>query len=346
MSTTMETARKPLEVLESEAWAVGLAPMWRRPGMRGQPESRCTPQRWSYSAIKSLLLRAAPHMSHAECERRVLILENTAMSGSWSMSPTLFAGVQLLLPGEVAPVHRHSQAALRFAFEGAGAHAAIDGERLRIEPGDLLVTPRWAWHDHGHDGQAPALWLDVLDVPLVATLDAEFREWGDAECQQLASPPGTSEAMFGQGMLPTGGTGAARTDGGYLKRYAYQRSRAAVLQLMSAGDIDPWRGVKLQYIDPRSGGAVLPTIAAHLQGLPAGMATRPLKSTETSLLVVAEGEGRASVGGSPHRLGLHDMLLVPSWTELRLEAVQQSVVFSVSNAPLLKAVGLWREAQG
>ncbi|MPS26876.1 MAG: cupin domain-containing protein [Alcaligenaceae bacterium] len=346
MSAATGTAMKPLDVLESEARAAGLAPMWRRPGMRGQPESRCAPQSWSYAAIRSLLLRAAPHMSHAECERRVLILENAAMSGTWSMSPTLFAGVQLLLPGEVAPVHRHSQAALRFAFEGNGAHAAIDGERLPIEPGDLLVTPRWAWHDHGHDGQDPALWLDVLDVPLVATLDAEFREWGGDERQQLSSPPGTSEAMFGQGMLPTGGIDAALTDGRYLKRYAYTRSRAAVMQLMSAGELDPWRGVKLQYIDPRSGGAVLPTIAAHLQALPGGMVTRPLKSTETSLLVVTEGEVRASLGGRSYLLGLHDMLLVPSWTELRLEAVRQSFVFSVSNAPLLKAVGLWREAQG
>lgn len=337
--------KREIQSIEDDIRAAGLAPMWRRPGMRAQPESRCAPQSWEYANIKSLLLDAAPNISTEDCERRVLILENAGLAGSWYLSPTMFAGVQLVLPGEIAGAHRHSQAAMRFVFEGAGAYAAIDGERVSIEPGDLLITPRMAWHDHGHEGEDPALWLDVLDVPLVATLDAEFREWNDNPQQNVTHTPGTSEAEFGAGLLPVSSSpdsGSVRP--GYLKRYSYQRSRRAIAHLLRSDQmLDPYHGVKLTYADPVSGKSVLPSISAFLQGLPRGFTTRSSRSTETRLLVLVEGEVTVKCDNQAFNLRPRDMLMVPSWRAFSLESKDESVLFSVSNRPLLEKLELWRE---
>jgi hypothetical protein len=71
-----------------------------------------------------------------EAERRVLVLENPGLRGASSITRTLYAGLQLILPGEVAPSHRHTQSALRFVLEGKGAYTAVDGERASMHPGD------------------------------------------------------------------------------------------------------------------------------------------------------------------------------------------------------------------
>lgn len=169
--------------LEARIRAEGLAPMWTRPKMLARPDSVCVPRAWRYEAARELLLESAPLVSPQDAERRVLILENPGLAGRWILSPTLFAGLQLLMPGEVAPPHRHSQAALRFVLEGAGAFATVGDERIPLEQGDLVVNPRWDWHAHDHEGNAPVLWLDVLDVPLVRTFEADFREWSSTPIQ-------------------------------------------------------------------------------------------------------------------------------------------------------------------
>ena len=332
--------KRTIQEIEADARSKGLAAMWRRPGMRAHPASKCPPQHWSYADVKSFLLEAAPEISPEDCERRVLILESKGMPDSWYMSPTLFAGVQMLLPGETAAAHRHTQAAMRFAFEGAGVYAAVDGERLPVEPGDLLLTPRWAWHDHGHEGIEPALWLDVLDVPLVAHLEAEFREWSNSKTQTVATPSGSSEAMFGHGLRPVDAAG------GYLKRYPYKRAREAIAHLLRTGQVDPRWGAKLEYTDPGSGNSILPAISAFLQGLPKGFKTQRRRTTETTLLVLVEGAATVTAGETTYTLQPKDMVLIPSWTPLNIESSSETILFSVSNKPLLQKLDLWRELMG
>jgi len=331
---------RSIEEIESDARARGLAPMWRRPGMRAHPASKCPPQHWPYEQVKSFLLEAAPEISPEDCERRVLVLESKGLPNSWYLSPTLFAGVQMLLPGETAAAHRHTQAACRFAFEGAGVYAAVEGERLLVEPGDLLITPRWAWHDHGHEGTDPALWLDVLDVPLVAHLDAEFREWSNSTTQVIAAPTGSSEAMFGHGLTPV------EVSGSSLKRYPYKRAREAIAHLLKTNQIDPRWGAKLEYRDPSSGGSILPAITAFLQGLPKGFKSQRRKTTETTLLVLVEGAATVKAGEAVYHLKPKDIVLVPSWEPLVIESTQETIIFSVSNKPLLDKLDLWREEMG
>src|SRR6201747_1779790 len=111
------------------------------------------------------MLQAGNLITAKEAERRVLVLENPGLAGQYRITHSLFAGLQLIMPGEVAPAHRHTPSALRFIVEGEGAYTAVAGEKLPMKPGDFVVTPAWSWHDHGNHGTAPVVWLDGLDTP-------------------------------------------------------------------------------------------------------------------------------------------------------------------------------------
>jgi hypothetical protein len=115
-----------------------------------QPTTPCVPALWAYDAVRPYLMEAGELISAREAVRRVLVFENPALRGASSITHTLYAGLQLILPGEIAPAHRHTQSAIRFIVEGEGAYTAVDGERVAMSPGDFIVTPAWTWHDHGY----------------------------------------------------------------------------------------------------------------------------------------------------------------------------------------------------
>src|SRR5499425_2582599 len=135
-------------------------------------------------------MQAGGLITAKEAERRVLILENPGLRGQTSITHSLFAGLQLIMPGEVAPAHRHSQSALRFIIEGHGAYTAVEGERTMMQPGDFVITPSWTWHDHGNETSEPMVWLDGLDIPIVRLLDASFAEPGASDVQTVTRPEG------------------------------------------------------------------------------------------------------------------------------------------------------------
>src|SRR5712664_2063085 len=181
-----------------------LAPLWEvlHGLVTPTPQTPCVPALWRYEEIRPFLMEAGRMITSRESERRVLILRNPGMQGQAAVTRTLFAGLQLILPGEVAPAHRHTQSALRFVIEGEGAYTAVDGERTTMRPGDFIITPSWAWHDHGNDGDGPMVWLDGLDIPIVTLLDAGFAEPGNAEQQMVSRQEGDSLARYGSGLLP------------------------------------------------------------------------------------------------------------------------------------------------
>src|SRR5215470_19877869 len=144
-----------------------------------EPTSACRPASWSFADIRTAMLEAGDLITAKEAERRVLILENPGLRGQSKITTDLYAGVQLVLPGEVAPAHRHAQSALRFVLEGAGAHTAVNGEKTEMHEGDFVITPPLAWHDHSNESDRPIFWLDGLDIPIVQFLDASFAEHHD-----------------------------------------------------------------------------------------------------------------------------------------------------------------------
>src|SRR5207249_10401833 len=208
-----------------------LSPLWEVLGdlVPQTPRTPCVPALWRYSTVRRHLLEAGSLITAKEAERRVLVLENPALRGASSITHSLYAGLQLILPGEVAPSHRHSQSALRFVVEGEGAYTAVDGERTSMHPGDFIITPSWTFHDHGNPGDQAVVWLDGLDIPMVAFFDAGFAERYPEAVQPVTKPEGDALARYGANLLPLEYAPRSRTTP--IFSYPYARSRQAREQL-------------------------------------------------------------------------------------------------------------------
>lgn len=327
--------------------AKNLAPLWEslHSLVPKQPTPQCVPAFWKYDDLRADVMKSGSLISAEEAVRRVLILENPGLTGQASITQTLYAGLQLILPGEVAPSHRHTQSALRFIVEGKGAYTAVDGERTTMHPGDFIITPSWTWHDHGNpteaDGGEPVIWLDGLDIPLIRSLDAGFAENYPQAVQPVTRPEGDSFSRFGYNMLPV--RHQATRASSPIFNYPYVRSREALDQLARHGELDAWDGVKLRYVNPATGGSPMPTMATFMQLLPRGFQGRPYRSTDGTIFSVVEGTGVARVGEQSFHFGPRDIFVVPPWTPVELGAMEDAVLFSYSDRPVQAALNLLRE---
>jgi gentisate 1,2-dioxygenase len=309
-----------------------------------EPKSACVPAAWRFDAIRAAMLEAGALITAKEAERRVLVLENPGLRGQSKITTSLYAGVQLVMPHEVAPAHRHSQSALRFVLEGRGAYTTVNGERTLMHPGDFIITPYMAWHDHGNDTDEPMFWLDGLDIPLIQFLDASFVERLEEEVQPVGKPAGDSLARYGANLLPVDHkvTGATSP----IFNYPYERTREALYRLTQSGDYDPCHGIKLRYANPVTGDHAMPTMATFIQSLPRGFRTSRYRSTDACVFVAIEGSGRTRVGDTTLEWGPKDIFVVPSWRPVVHEAESESVLFSFSDRPVQERIGVWREDRG
>src|SRR5512138_702394 len=184
----------------------GMTPLWKVMSsvVTKEPVTRCQPVIWHYDDIKRLVMESGGLITAEEAERRVLILENPGMRGESRATNTLFAGVQMILPGEIAGAHRHSASAIRLVLDGEGAYTAVEGEKANMSPGDFILTPNWAPHDHGNPSKKPMLWLDVLDMPTVNHFETSFMEHFDGKMQNTTRQDGDSLEFYGSGVLPDG----------------------------------------------------------------------------------------------------------------------------------------------
>jgi gentisate 1,2-dioxygenase len=336
------------EQLYREMAPHNLTPLWEvlHALVPTQPTSPCVPAVWKYDEVRPFLKRAGEAITAEEAVRRVLIMENPALRGQSAVTQSLYAGLQLILPGEVAPSHRHTQSALRFIVEGSGAYTAVDGERTTMHPGDFIITPSWTWHDHGNESGEPVVWLDGLDIPMIRFFDAGFAETDSAKSQKVTRQEGTSLARYGHNMAPVKHDAPfGRTSP--IFSYPYTRSREALEQLERDAPVDAWDGVKLRYVNPLTGGAPMPTMATFLQKLPAGFAGKPWRQTDGAVYSVVEGEGEALVerDGQSWRFafGPRDHFVVPSWHTARFTSERGCVLFSYSDRPVHEALGIHHE---
>jgi gentisate 1,2-dioxygenase len=272
------------------------------------------------------------------------VLENPGLRGQSKITTSLYAGVQLVLPGEVAPAHRHAQSALRFVLEGKGAHTAVDGERTPMEPGDFVITPSMTWHDHGNKSDKPMFWLDGLDIPVVQFLDASFAEGLDEDEQPITRPEGDSFARYGQNLLPVGFERRSKTSPVF--NYPYAHTREALDKMKERDAWDACHGLKLRYTNPVSGDYAMPTIGAFIQLLPKGFATSRYRSTDATVFAAMEGRGRTRVGDQVLEWGPRDVFVVPSWRWAVHEADEEAVLFSFSDRPIQEKLDLFREDRG
>jgi gentisate 1,2-dioxygenase len=339
-------AASQLQALYAEMAPDSLYPLWEVLSALVTPTPR-SPARahvWHYDQARDYLLRAGDLITAAQAERRVLIMENPGLAGSSRATSSLYAGLQLILPGEVAPCHRHAQCALRFVMEGDGAFTAVDGEKAVMRPFDLVLTPGWQWHDHGNTSDQPMIWLDGLDIPTVTHFDASFAEHWPAEAYPETVPAGDTLHRYGRNLRPMRGTAADRRPANLpLFHYPYAQWRDSLHALSRAGDPDPHFGHALEFTNPADGGPVMPTISAHVRLLPAGFTSRPRSATDGTVFVVVEGTGSARVDGQDIALRPRDTLVVPSWRELVLRADTDLVLFGYSDRSAQEKLGLFRE---
>ena len=323
-----------------------LAPLWTSLAdlVTPEPRSLCRPFGWRFADVRAAMMEAGGLITAKEAERRVLVLENPGLRGQSRITTSLYAGVQLVLPGEVAPAHRHTQSALRFVLEGGGAYTAVNGERTTMHEGDFIITPPMAWHDHGNPSGAPMFWLDGLDIPVVQFLDASFAEHLGQDEQPITRPLGDSDARYGANLLPVDhkpGGGSSP-----VFNYPYARSRDALERMRRADEWDACHGLKLRYANPVTGNHAMATMGTFLQLLPKGFATAAYRATDATVFVPMEGRGRSTIGDVVIEWGPRDVFVAPSWRTVRHEPAEDSVLFSFSDRPIQEALHLFREDRG
>jgi gentisate 1,2-dioxygenase len=321
-----------------------VAPLWEVLAriIPAQPAPEAVPVLFHYDELRPMLLEAGGLLTPQEAERRVLVLENPGLRGQSRLTQSLYAGLQLILPGEIAPCHRHAASALRFVVEGEGAYTAVDGERTTMHPGDFILTPSWTFHDHGNPGAGPVIWLDGLDVPIVNLFDTSFLErLDDAGAQPQTINEGDALARYGSNLLPVDYTPTRLSSP--IFNYPYARTRETLAQMERNGLFHTCHGVKMRYINPATGGYPMPTIGAFIQLLPKGFEGQAYRATDATIFSVVEGHGTTTVGDQVFDWGPRDIFVSPSWAPVTHRSTAGAVLFSMSDRPAQLALGLWRE---
>ncbi len=277
-----------------------IEPLWRVLGDAAPKQPRVTSvaHKWAWREVRPFMLSAGDLVTPQEAERRVLMLINPAFkSTTFRTVGLIYAGIQLIMPGEIADSHRHTPNAQRFIIEGDGAYTAVEGERTIMSKGDFVLTPAWTWHDHGNESDRPMIWLDGLDIPFAILADANFFEdyvGGDGRMQPIHRPTEDSHNRFGRNLRPAWQEPPSRAATPILN-YRWSEARAA-LHALRAESGSPYDGIILQYVNPLTGGPTLPTISAALQLLRKGERTAPHRHTSSTVYHVAEGQGRSRIG--------------------------------------------------
>jgi gentisate 1,2-dioxygenase len=309
-----------LEAWMAELRAAGLDAPWTRPGpLIPSKATQVQTRHWRWAEIEPLVRRGPEFMKPGRgAERRVIRLDNPGVPERTS-THTISTAVQYLLPGEVAPAHRHSPSAVRFMLEGQGAYTTVEGAKCAMKPGDLVITPTMTWHDHGNEGAEPVIWMDGLDSPVVRYLEILAYEAHTAERQQV-------------------GAASTRTI-----HYHWDAS-VAELERRAAGPGDPFDDVLMEYLDPETRTSVTPVLGAYLQLLRPGVRTRAHRETSSAVYRVVRGSGFTVVDGVRYDWVQGDFLAIaPRALHAHgNEGREPALLFSFQDVPLLRALGLHR----
>ncbi|HXC91482.1 MAG TPA: cupin domain-containing protein [Stellaceae bacterium] len=316
----IRSSQRELDDYYAQLQAQHVTPAWIGGGISIEPRSDAAPYLWHWRDLRPQAMRAAELVGTQQAERRVLRLTNPKLPGV--ASTTLVANIQIVMPGEIARAHRHTAAALRLIIEGSGGYTVVNGERVPMYPGDLVLTPNWSWHDHANDTDRPMMWLDGLDTPLVRMLEAGFYEEYERERQDIGAAVNASQW-----------------------HYPMSEMRAALERLAAANPADAGESIILEYKNRVTGGPVMPTIACHMQLLRPGEKTRARRRVCRTNYHVVEGGGYSVVGGERLDWEDKDVFTAPTWTfcEHVNAGDRPAFLFSFSDAPVMQALNLYRD---
>lgn len=323
-----------------------LAPLWRVLGglVTETPQLPTVPAIFRYDEIRPYLIEACDLIGTEEAERRVLVMENPGLQGQSRITPSLFAGYQIILPGEIAPAHRHMASALRFIIDGKNAYSAIAGEKTVMEEGDFVITPSMTWHDHGNESDGPMVWLDGLDMHMVNLFSASFREGYPGKVHPSTRPEGATLHEVGMNMVPEGFRHGSQTSP--IFSYSYRRTREALDQVSRSREPDACHGFRMNYINPLTGGSAMPTISTAMRLLPRGFVSLPYRTTAGTVFSVVEGKGKVRIGTEEFAFGPKDLFVAPSWFRTVFEASEYCVIFSYSDQVAQEKLDFFREQRG
>ncbi len=338
--------RKDAEKFHSDLAAASLQPLWHifRQLAAREPSGGGVPFQWDWADLRRHALRAGDMITAEEAERRVLVLENPSFAGEGRATNSLYAGIQLVLPGEIAPSHKHTASALRLIMEGQGAYTCVDGERVAMSPGDFIVTPSNCFHDHGNNSDGPVLWLDGLDVFVVNLLNAPFAEDHPQSAQPITRPAGYSLHRYGSGLLPHGFVRDEPRSPMFW--WSYSRTRDTLEALRSTDRIDPSLGLRMDFVDPTTGQSPIKTLTASMSLFPAGFRGEPYRCVSGAVMSVVEGSGTVRVGQEEWKVSKNDVFVVPGWHWHSVAAEGDLVIFAFSDEVLQKHLGFWRDERG
>lgn len=344
------TAQAKLAELYRDLAAVGMTPLWtvRDDLMPSHPRPRAVPHRWRWSELYPLAARSAELVPVGRGgERRAFGLGNPGLPGDPYTTPTLWAAIQYLAPGESAPEHRHSQSAFRFVLQGEGVWTVVDADPVAMRRGDLLLTPGWRFHGHHNVAVEPMAWLDGLDIPFVAQNDQGFFELGPDRVSDTSTPARSrNERLWGgPGLTPVSAAGHQAASPLLAYRWAHtDAALAAQLELEDEGVpgvVSPGHAA-VRFTNPTTGDDALGTIRIEMHRLRAGAASRSTRTSASSVWQVFDGTGRVTMNGQLQPLAHGDVIAIPAWTELRLEADAGLDLFTFSDAPIFEKLGLLR----
>ena len=317
-------------------------PLWDRYHRitRRMPAAQDAPWHWPWAVTEPLITRAVREVGLDDAERRVLLLTHPAFGGAAATTTNLSAGLQTLLPGEVARAHRHALQAIRFVLQGQGAVTSVNDTACPMAEGDLILTPAWTWHEHVHPGAGRVVWFDGLDLPLCAHLDTMFFELG-APQRSSVEPSPTRASVLPQSVA-TLASDADAVSGG--SRFCYSAARAAAV--LQAVPVSADGSRLLRYIDGRSGGAVLPTLDCYQLACAQGRPTTRRRSTSNAVCVVLRGEGSSVVGGTRIEWSRNDVFTVPHWSWVSHTARSaDAVIFMMTDREMVASLGYLREEE-
>jgi gentisate 1,2-dioxygenase len=339
----------PMEAFYRELEDKAMGALWRR-HQRGDrptdPVAPYSPAHWRWSDIGGFVKRAGELVQPGpDAQRRVITLNNPSLGPGGAATHTVSGNVQMVLPGEVAPSHRHTNAAIRFIMHGEGAVTIVDGEPIAMRPGDLVLTPGWSYHGHVSKADGPVLWMDSLDGPLVVEKlrIARYEQYPD-ELEPAFRPPNDSVSRYGGGHLrPT--WQKQRTPVSPQMVYPWERTEPALRDLAKI-DASPFDDVAFEYTNPTTGGPVLPTIGCYIQMLRPGIHTKAHRHASSTVYHAFRGRGSTIVDGVQIDWEEGDFFALPPWCwheHLNGSVSDEAVIFSTTDQPVMEVLNLFEE---
>lgn len=311
------------------------------------PQPKSVPTLWRYEELRPLVLESASLVKGDDAGRRAISLVNPGRQDVTAAVGLLFTALQIMNPQESMTAHRHAASALRFVIEGEGAWTIVEGDRLRVGPNDFAITPSGTWHEHGNAGESnPVIWQDGLDIPLVNALDANFYEVHPDVYQTPGKVDNTSFLEYGAGILkPAGTTWSKRYSP--LLAFPWEQTYEALQRQAKITEGSPYDGVIMEYVNPLTGGSVMPTMGAHMQMLRPDEATKAHRHTGSVVYHVAKGKGHSIINGQRYDWKEHDIFVVPSWAwheHANDDPNNDACLFSFNDFPMINSLDLWAEA--